>query len=239
MKKPLILLAASLVMAPLALSQGEGAAQEPPKAVPETPTKATAKVDGPAVVSVSSKGHDVRSVLHDMFKQAEKSFVLEPNIRFALYLSLEKIEFEEALRLVCRMSELTIDVQNGIYFIHAKKSSVPATAVKGAFEAKAAPKGKLATSVLAKKVTTRFDKVDIRKLLSNISEQTDVTFEVAEDVPGFKLDAYLIGTSLKYALDTICTATKLQYKFTDNLSIAISKAEPTNRVSISGVESGA
>lgn len=239
MKKSLILLAASFILAPLAFAQGEGSTQEVPKAIPETSAKASPKADEPVLVSVSSKGHDVRSVLHDMFKQAEKSFVLEPNIRFNLYLSLEKIEFEEALRLVCRMSELTIDVQNGIYFIHAKKSAGQPTAVKGAYESKPIPKGKLPTSVLSKKLTTRFDKVDIRKLLNNISEQTGVTIEVAEDVPGFKLDAYLIGTSLKYALETICSATKLQYKFTDNQSIAISKAETTNRVSISGAETGA
>jgi len=239
MKKSLILLAASLALAPLSLAQGEGSSQEVPKTAPDNAVKANSKVDEPILVSVSSKGHDVRSVLHDMFKQAEKSFVLEPNIRFGLYLSLEKIEFEEALRLVCRMSDLTIDVQNGIYFIHAKKAVGQPTVVKGAYETKPVPKGKLPTSVLAKKLTTRFDKVDIRKLLSHITEQTGVTFDVAEDVPGFKLDAYLIGTSLKYALDTICAATKLQYRFTDNLSIAISKAESTNRVSISGAEIGA
>lgn len=238
MKKTLTLLAASLIFTPVVLGQGEASAQEVPQTAPETSVKATPKIDGPVLISVSSKGHDVRSVLHDMFKQVEKSFVLEPNIRFQLYLSLEKIEFEEALRLVCKMSELNIDVQNGIYFIHGKKTTKPPTAVKGAFEAKPAPKGKLPTTVLTKKLTTRLDKVDIRKLLANITQQTGVVFELGKDVPSYKLDAYLIQTSLKFALETICSAANLQYSFTDKMTIAISKAPNPNRVNVVG-DSGA
>lgn len=238
MKKTLSLLTAALIFSPVAMSQGGEGSQEPSKTNVESTPKTPPKTDEPPVVSVSAKGHDVRTVLHDMFKQVEKSFVLEPNIRFNLYLSLEKIEFEEALRLVCKMSDLGIDVQNGIYFIHAKKSAKPATAVKGAFEAKPTPKGKLPTSVLAKRLTTRFDKIDIRKLLANLTEQTGVAFEIADDIPAYKLDAYLIGTSLKFALDTICTATKLQYTFTDNLTIGISKKENPNRVSVVGDSGG-
>lgn len=230
--KKLSLIALFALAMTLASAQ-DGGAQTPPPANEEKPTSSVkpAAAD-PVLVSVSAKGHDVRVVLHEMFKQAEKSFVLEPNIRHGLYLSLEKIEFEEALRLVGKMAELSIDVQNGIYFISQKKSAKPDTAVKGAFEAKPAPKGKLATSVLAKRLTTRFDKVDIRKLIANLTEQTGVAFEVADDVPNYKLDAYLLNTSLKFALDTICAATKLQYKFTDNLSIAITKEEPKAGVKV-------
>jgi len=190
------------------------------------------------LVSVSSKGNDVRQVLHDMFKQAEKSFVLEPNIRFFLYLSLEKIEFDEALQLVCKTASLRVEVQNGIYFISNSKpapTTTPPTAVKGTFETKPAPpKGKLPETVLNKKVTTRFDKIDIRVLISNLSQQTGVPFEVDANVPAYKLDAYLINTSLKFALDTICSAAKLQIKFTENQTIAVSKIAPENRVAIVG-----
>lgn len=190
----------------------------------------------PTLVSVSSKGQDVRVVLHDMFKQAGKSFVLEPNVRFYLYLSLEGVEFEEALTLVCKTASLKSEIQNGIYFINkipAPTATKP-TVVKAAFETKPTPKGKLSESVLNKKITTRFDKIDIRLLLANITQQTGVQFEIAPEVPTFKLDAYLIGTSMKFALETICRATKLEYSFTDNLTIAITKPEPKNRVSIVG-----
>ena len=191
----------------------------------------------PTLVSVSSKGLDVRPVLHDMFKQAGKSFVLEPNVRFYLYLSLENIEFEEALTLVCKMASLKVEVQNGIYFINKIAPTTPPvkpTVVKAAFETKPAPKGELPRSVLNKKITTRVDKIDFRLLLSNLTQQTGVQFEIAPEVPAFKLDAYLIGTSLKFALDTICRAAKLEYAFTDNLTIAITKPEPKNRVAVVG-----
>lgn len=201
----------------------------------------------PSLVSVSSKGNDVRVVLHDMFKQVEKSFVLEPNIRFYLYLSLEKIEFEEALQLICKISSLKVEVQNGIFFIGQAKPSTPGNAtatasptttpkpqaVKGAYETKPTPpKGKLPETVLNKRVTTRLDKVDLRVLLSNLSQQSGVPLEVDASVPAYKLDAYLINTSLKYALDTICGAAKLQYRLTDNHSIAVTKPQLENRVAV-------
>ena len=191
----------------------------------------------PALVTVSARGTDVRAVLHDMFKQAGKSFVLEPNIRFYLYIALANVEFEEALRLICKQASLQIEVQNGIYFIN--KPSAPAAAVKpsvvkAAFETKPAPKGRLPESVLNKKITTRFDKIDFRLFLSNLTQQTGVQFEIAPNVPNFKLDAYLIGTSLKFGLDRICKAAKLKYDFTEDLTIAITRAEPANRVAIVG-----
>ena len=191
----------------------------------------------PILVSISSKGQDVRPALHDMFKQAGKSFVLEPNVRFYLYLSLENIEFEEALSLVCKMASLKVEVQNGIYFINKIAPPTPPvkpTVVKAAFETKPVPKGQLPKSVLNKKITTRVDKIDFRILLANITQQTGVQFEIAPEVPNFKLDAYLIGTSLKFGLDTICRAAKLEYAFTENLTIAITKPEPKNRVAVVG-----
>jgi type II secretory pathway component GspD/PulD (secretin) len=218
------------LLAALILAAGAFGQTEQKQADPETPK--------PTLVSVSSKGHDVRLILHDMFKQAEKSFVLEPNIRFELHLSLEKVEFEEALRLVLKLASLRADVQNGIYFIGKPKagaSTAATTEVKGAFKAKpTAPKGKLPASALDKRITTRFDKIDIRLLLANLTQQTGVPFEISPDIPAYKLDAYLIHTSLKFALDTICGAAKLEYKLTDNMTISISKKETENRVALVG-----
>ncbi len=212
----------------IAISAGAGAQG------PGTPGTEPKKPDPVTTVSVSSKGHDVRAVLHDMFKQAGKSFVLEPNIRFGLFLSLEKVEFEEALRLVCRVATLEIDVQNGIYFINKPKPIAPPanTAVKGAFETK--PKGRLPESVLTKRITARAEKMDIRALAIDLGKQAGITLEVDAETPALKLDAYLLNTSLKFALDTICAAAKLQYRFTENLSIVISKPVAGNRVAVVG-----
>lgn len=198
------------------------------------PAQDTQTGSKPKLVTVSSRGTDVRAVLHDMFKQSGKSFVLEPNIRFFLYLSLENVEFEEALSLVCKMASLKVEVQNGIYFINKPAAPVKPSVVKAAFETKPAPIGRLPESVLNKKITTRFDKIDFRLLLSNLTQQTGVQFEIAPTVPNFKLDAYLIGTSLKFGLDRICKAAKLKYDFTEDLTIAITRAEPANRVAIVG-----
>lgn len=186
--------------------------------------------DALPTVNVKAKGEDVRSVLHDLFGQAKKNYVLEPGIRYALYLSLEGVEFEEALQLVCKNASLKYELQNGIYFVdRSSKTAAPAKSPRPA-----KPKGKLPESVLNKLVTTRFDKIDIRALFENLSKQTGVPIEIDKAVPAYKLDAYLLKTSLKFALTTICDAARLKYTFTDNQTILLTakKDGEDSRVSL-------
>lgn len=179
-------------------------------------------------VSVKAKGDDVRTVLHDLFSQAKKNYILEPGVRYALYLSLDGVEFEEALQLVCKNASLDYELQNGIYFVKKTDGSTASTTAK--------PKGKLPESVLNKMITTRFDKIDIRTLFSNISKQAGITIEIDKEVPAYKLDAYLLKTSLKFALTTICDAARLKYVFTDNKTILLTpkKDGEDSKVSLRG-----
>ncbi|HMS55847.1 MAG TPA: hypothetical protein PKA27_10635 [Fimbriimonadaceae bacterium] len=179
-------------------------------------------------VSVNSKGDDVRSVLHGLFEQAKKNYVLEPGVRFVLYLSLKDVDLEEALGLICAQANLSYEIQNGIYFVNRVKAVEQKPAVKQP----AKPKGKLPETVLNSKVTTRLAKTDLRAVFSELGKQSKITIEVAADVPGYKLDAFLIDTSLRYALDNITKATGLVYVFTDNQTIAIKKPENPNRVNV-------
>jgi type II secretory pathway component HofQ len=196
-------------------------------------------------VSVSAKGTDVRSVLHDMFTQQKKSYVLDPGVRFALYLSLNDIDFDEALTIVCKTSGLKYELQNGIYFL-SKGIAKPAPPVVAKQEAKPIPKpaetkpveekprGIVPSATFQKRVTTRFSKVPIRDLFADISKQVGVEIEVDKSVPNYKLDAYLIDTSLKYAIDQINWGAGLAYKLTNNRSILIyvPKKEETSRVQV-------
>lgn len=200
-------------------------------------------------VSINAKGDDVRSVLHDLFKQSGKNYVLSPGVRFVLYLSLDKVSFDQALSIICKNANLKSELQKDIYYISNNppkppvieskpESTEPKTVVEekpvgskpvsGKFPAPKLepekPKGTLPTSVLAKKVTTRLQKREIREVMDLMAKQTGVTIEISEEVPAFKLDAFLINTSLKFALDEITRATKLKYRFTDQLSIVIEKA---------------
>lgn len=192
-------------------------------------------------VSIQAKGDDVRSVLHDLFTQAKKSYVLEPGVRFVLYLSLQDVEFHEALQIVLRNAGLGVEVQNGIYYI-GKPKATPAPEPKAVKSQTAtfqqgdgSPKGKLPETVLNKRVTTRLSKVDIRELFANLSQQASVALEVDPSVPAYKLDAFLLNTSLKYALDQITKAAGLTYAFTDRKSILVSIAPGTGSVSVHGL----
>lgn len=181
----------------------------------------------PPTVSIAAKGDDVRGVLVDLFAQAKKDFVLEPNIRFVLYLSLTDVDFEDALRIVLRTAELKAELQDGIYFI-SKKKPAPVVAPLPAPQTKPVadpPKGKLPAQVLSKIVTTRLSKTDLRETVAEIGKQAGITIEVAESIPRYKLDAFFIKTSVKYALDVLSRALGVRYVFTDKQTILLTNAK--------------
>lgn len=188
-------------------------------------------------VSVDAKGDDVRSVLHDLFGQAKKNYVLDPGVRFALYLSLNEIEFDEALHLICKNASLTYEIQNGIYFVKRAPAPQPKAEPKPEPKPEEKPKGKLPETVLTKTVTTKLEKADLRALFTEFGKQTEITFEVDAAVPAYKLDAFLTKVSLKSALAQICEATKLEFVFTERLTILIRKKQEENRIVLrSGAE---
>jgi hypothetical protein len=179
-------------------------------------------------VTITSKGADVRNVLFDLFKQSKTNFVLEPNIYFILYLSLAGVEFGEALDIVCNLAGLEYKVDNGIHFIGKKKSGfgAPANAeVKPQAKPLEQPakRGKLTESELNKRLTTRFTKTVITDVFKSMTEQTGIEIILDADVPLYRIDAYLIDTSLGYAMDVIVRSTQLKYTLTDDKQIRVSK----------------
>lgn len=187
------------------------------------------------LVSVSSKGDDVRSVLYDMFQQSGKNFVLDSGVRFVLYLNLEKVSFQEALDIVVKNADIGYEVKNGVYYIGKNRKTVKTPETKPTKPVEAPPleenppaekpvAKKLPDSVLQKKLTTRYSITPLKKVFAEFGRQTDVTIEIDPSVPDYKLDAFLIDTSLKYALDVICDAAKLKWSFTGHGTIKIEKA---------------
>lgn len=181
----------------------------------------------PILVSIAAKGGDVRAVIADLFTQSKQNYVLQPGILSSIFLQLDKIEFEEALNIVCKQAQLQFEIQNGIYYI-AKKSTVIAPAIPPK------PKGTLDSAALAHPITTKLVKTDIRLVFAEFGKQAKVAIEVDPSVPRYKLDAKLTALSLKSALDKVTEATGLKYRLTNNLSILVYKPEDSNRIAISG-----
>lgn len=183
---------------------------------PATPPVQTAEATG--LVTVQSRGEDVRNVLFDLFAQSKRSFVLEPNVRHLLYLSLREVAFEEALELVCATAGLEFQVDNGIYFL-AKRKAAPQPAA-------APPKiaRKLPESELAKPVSTKLAMVELRTLLAELGRQTGVAIEVDEKVPALKVDAMFHETRLDKALAVLAKAAKLEIVLTDHYSVLVRRA---------------
>ncbi len=197
-------------------------------------TPLAALADGPATpptraakINVAARGHDVRQVLTDIFQQAKKSCVIQRTIHSELYLTLENTPFDQALDVVCKQSGLAWDLTDGVYYIHTKpiEPKVPALVVVKPAPAPAAPVGKLPIGVLTHRVNTRLHKAPIRTVLDTFAEQAGVKIELDPHIPAYKLDAFLLNTSLKYALDEVTHAANLAYKFTDHQTILITNPE--------------
>jgi hypothetical protein len=177
-------------------------------------------------VTVTSFGSDVRAIVHLMFTQAGKSYVLNPTPFKPVNLNLNNVPFEEALKIACKVGQLKYEIQNGIYFF--SPDTTPAVTVDNVSTLTKVPepvKGKLDHAVLNKKLTTKLTKTDIREVFAEFSKQTGIAIEVTESVPAYKVDAILIDTSLRYSLDAITKAAGLKYRFSERMSIEIYKPE--------------
>lgn len=178
------------------------------------------------MVTITSRGSDVREVLFDLFEQSDKSFVLDPSVKQELFLVLKGIEFEEALGVVCQASGLKFELQNGIYFINkpavAGGSTQPVNPPRGGNPPANVPI-KLTDEDLGKKLTSKLLKTDIRAVFKDFSTQTGIIIDVDPQVPAYKLDVWLVGTTLKSALQTVTEAADLEFVLTNERTILIRK----------------
>ncbi|MCH8275006.1 MAG: hypothetical protein IH851_09470 [Armatimonadetes bacterium] len=181
----------------------------------------TAQVSEENKVTVAANGQDVRTVLYEIFQQAEKSFIAEPGLLYSLYLNLYEVPFDTALDFICRNCGISYETQEGIYVFSKLTQTKQANPVKPA-TATPAKKKVLDQSVLTRTFTARLEKKDIRAVFSDISRKTGVPIEVSPEVKNLTVNAYLIETSLRYALNSITRSAKLMYSFTDHGTILIS-----------------
>ena len=196
--------------------------------------------DQAPTVSVSANNSDVRTVLHDLFGQAKQNYVIEPSVRYSLFLSLDKVDFDEALAIICHLAKLKAEKQNGIYYVSddvaAKPEATNNTAPKQKDPAPLpldTPPAVTQTTLKTKHVTTRLAKTDIRKVFAAIAKESGITITVDPSVPQCKMDAFLEKTTLKYALDQISGAAKLRYRIVEKRSILVYSDETENRVALS------
>lgn len=212
---------------------------------------------GPIVkVTISSRGADARTVLHDLLDKAGRDYVLLDVPRTELFLSLTDTEFDEALALLCKLSKLNYEQTNGIYTFrrsaegtrasasdqkHDAPSQAPGTGPKAepvnhtttttqALEYNSKPQGKLSSSVLKAHVKGTWHKTDLRKLIQDLASQAKVTIEVDPSVPKYALDFHVNTTSLGWSLGKIAETLKLEMVFTDRQSLLLKPKKASGTV---------
>ncbi len=196
--------------------------------------------EGPIrMVTLRSRGLDIREVLFDLFDQAGESFMLSPEVKSPLYLSLKEIEFEEALGLILNAARLQSRRQNGILFIDPLPAAGPeptpepaATQAPPAQDppaqdppAQEPPKAEppkpetpkpsyfqLTDEDLKKvRVTLTQKAMPLREVFAEFSRQTQIEIDVMGDVPNYTVDVALNGRPLLQAMIDLCRAANLKF----------------------------
>ena len=183
-----------------------------------------------ARVSVQSKGTDLKLVIASVMEQCNQQYVIQLERKQGLYLSIDNARLDVALDIISNLADVTFKQRRGIWYItqSKKKGATTNTAAQGFAESSEStlvkPKPAKKSKGLASRLTTKLVKTNIREVFAFFSKKTGVEIEVAEDVPNYKIDAYMVNTSLKFALDRVAMAAHLTYDFSDGKTVRISKA---------------
>lgn len=189
----------------------------------------------PGTVSVDARGDDVRNVLYDLFKQQGASFVVQTGVFYTLYLSLDNVAFEVALKHICHIAGLEYEMEDGIYVFKAGAPKPPGQ--NRHTQATPIEPIPIDPSALQKTLTLRLAENDIRTVMRAITAKTDVPIEVAEDVPSFKVNAYFTGVTIREALNTITKAAGLKWGISEAGKLIVSKGTILSNTTTNAVSS--
>jgi hypothetical protein len=212
----------------------------------DSPKKESLEVLPGIPVTLSSNGSDVRKVLYELFTAAKKNFVCDLKTYQPLYFSLSQVDFEEALLLICQVASLRYKLQDDIYYISPlPKANTPFKSKMASKEGKTASSvvtpqmkivshespspvlvhKKLSREVLQRNITMRLTKAKLANVFSELGRQAKVSIEVDSTVPSYTVDAVLVNTSLRQALDLLSKKTGLAYEFTTQGTIRVRKVQ--------------
>jgi type II secretory pathway component GspD/PulD (secretin) len=182
------------------------------------------------LVTLRSRGLDIREVLFDLFDQAGESFMLNPEVKAPLYLSLKEIEFEEALGMILKAARLESRRLNGVLLIDPLPGAAPEPTPEPAGAQGPPAKEPPASEPPAKgeppkpsyyqltdedlkkvRVTLNQKAMPLREVFAEFGRQTQIEIDVMGDVPNYTVDVALNGRPLLQALIDLCRAAKLKF----------------------------
>lgn len=198
------------------------------------PTFAAAQEAAPIRISLDARGEDAREVLATLFAQAKKPYALDAGISGKLYVKLDSLPYAKALDIVLLQAGLVAKERDGTVIVSlAPKPAAPKPVVSTVLPAAAVPSPTPTTkkapvaakpvapapvaapavtaATFAHKVTTRLNRAPLAKVFAAFAEQSGATIELDSAVPAYRVDAFFVKTSLKYALDRVCKAAGLKH----------------------------
>lgn len=180
------------------------------------PTLALGQTADSPRISLDARGEDVREVLATLFAQSKKPYALDASIKGKLYVRLDALPYDKALAIVLGQAGLIANDKDGVLVISPAPSVVkaePKDAAQPLAKKTLPPKqsGTVPSAVFARRVTTRLSRTPLADVFAALGNQAKVTIKVAPSVPAYRVDAFFAKTSLKFALDRVCSAAGLAY----------------------------
>jgi len=182
----------------------------------------------PVRVSLDARGEDVREVFATLFAQAKKPYALDASITGKIYVKLDAMPYEKALAIVLAQTGLVAKGREGVVMIspavaHVAKPPASVVLAKAVVPSKPISTNTIPEKItLGRRVTTHMSRAPLADVFTAFGKQAKVAIDVDPSVPAYRIDAFFVGSSLRYALDQICKAAGLRYEFVDG-RILVSK----------------
>lgn len=160
------------------------------------------------LITLEAHGKDAREVFAELFRQADKPFVLHIALERPLYLVMRATPFLRALQMLCEATNTRFSVRDGVYLI------LPRT-----------PDSRSESPHPAKPVRLVGTQMTLQQVVQAIEKQASVTIEIAPGTPELRFNLNLPAVEVEAALDALCKGTGLRWERTER-GYRIISAEP-------------
>jgi hypothetical protein len=173
----------------------------------------------PKKYNIESAGKDVRDIVHKLFADAKKSYIMDPTIRKQLYINVYDLDFDAALNMLVEQAKLQVELRDGITYITPQPTAVATSHYDW-------------TATMTRKVNLKREKIALRTAMNEIGRKIGVPIQVETGVPDYLINLSFTDVSLKYALDNVTKAAQLAYEQRQDGSIRIIR--PSDEVTLDG-----
>lgn len=147
-------------------------------------TKGTGKVylekqEDTYLVTLTARGEDIKEILQEIAQKSGKNIIFAKNVSGGVYLTLNKVPLDKAIDLIIRSTECTYEIREGGFILVSAAKSEGLTPI---VEIKELIKIEKIGDIYY--ITAELKKSDIKDVLQEIAEKTELNFVIDPKVTG-------------------------------------------------------